>query len=145
MVESAEEASHDLFDFFLVELSLSFLYLLEERVSEQQFQHHIDGILGLEYCLKFENVGMGFMIKLPHYINFVDEACLSVFGVIRILFGKGLDCKMLMISQSFGLVDGGEVSLTQFSDGPEHVVEAKLVDFLGKHQDPLQNDWFARV
>jgi len=80
------------------------------------------------------------LAQFPHDGEFVDEALLAVLSIEAALFGKGLDCKLGVVSDAFHFVNRGEVALSKFFEGFEHLMEAFLVDVSGKHKNPSFDD-----
>ena len=77
--------------------------------------------------MKFHAV---FVVEMPHDLDFFDEAFLSVFLAEGSFLGEGLDCAFLLGIVSFGEIDGGEVSFSDFFDGFEVLVEASLLSLI---------------
>jgi hypothetical protein len=77
------------------------------------------------------------VIELPHNFDFFDKTLLSIFFTVGGLFGESFNCEMLMIIEFFYQVDRGEISLSNFFDGFELLMEAFLVEVIFEKFFPL--------
>lgn len=136
MLQPAQQSSYNLLDLIVVEVPLPFLDELKQRLTSQQLQHHINGVIRLINRLQLQHILMWLFIEFPQYCQFIDQTFLTVLGAVGVLLREGLDCKSHLICQAFRLIDSREVAFAQFFDGFEHLMEAFLVDAFLEYMSP---------
>ena len=73
---------------------------------------------------------------MSHDFNLFDEAFFSFFFAVSGFFGKGLDSVSVFIFVFFDKINRGEVSLSDFVESLELLMESSLVEFEFEDRSP---------
>ena len=74
---------------------------------------------------------------MPHYLDFFDQALLSIFLAVGCLLGEGFNRVSHLVFDLFHQVDCGEVALPDLLDRLECLMKAFLVEIMFQDISPL--------
>lgn len=78
------------------------------------------------------------MIELPHDLNLLNKALLSILFTVSSFFGESFNSIIQMVVKFFDQIDRCEISLSNFLDGFELFMESFLVEVIFKEFFPLK-------
>lgn len=78
------------------------------------------------------------MIELPHDLNLLNKALLSILFTVSSFFGESFNSIIQMVVKFFDQIDRCEISLSNFLDGFELFMESFLVEVIFEEFLPLK-------